>query len=198
MLDALPAALGRRDAEAVGADHGAALDDAALAHAAAGRDRHARMQQGVGAHVRIGADDAVRPDLRAVADHRAALDHHERSHHRARRDGGLAIDEGGRVDVGRGRRPQALRPPLRQAGEVQVGIVGDDELAAGGRGGDQRGSEHDSPGHAGLEQAAHLGLRNESDRVTARRVQRADARDQVLGVSPQFSAQRRNDLTQAN
>ena len=45
---------------------------------------------------------------------------------------------------------------------------------------------------------AQLGLRDEGDRVAARRLQRGDACDRLRGVAPQFSAQRRNDLTQAN
>jgi len=52
--------------------------------------------------------------------------------------------------------------------------------------------------HISTEQLAQLGLRNERDRVAGRRFQRADARDRLLGDAPQFSAQRRNDLTQAN
>jgi hypothetical protein len=107
-------------------------------------------------------------------------------------------DERGRMHAGRRHGTQALRPPLRQAREVQVGIVGDDQMAAVGRGGDERGSDDDRPGRAGLEQAAQLGLRDEGDRVAAGRLQRGDARDLLRGVSPQFSAQRRNDLTQAN
>jgi hypothetical protein len=81
---------------------------------------------------------------------------------------------------------------------VSVGIVADDERAAGGRGVGQRRRDDDGRGLAGLEQVAQPCLREEGDRVAARRLQRGDACDRLRGIAPQLSAQRRNDLTQMN
>jgi len=157
-----------------------------------------RGHQAVGAHARAGADDAVRAELHPFADDGARLHDRVRPDAGAGRDDGAGRDPGGRMRAGGRRRAQALRPPLGQAREVQVGIVGDDEAAAGGRGGDERGSDHDGPGQAGLERLLQPRLRHEGDGIAARRLQRGDACDLVRGVAPQFSAQRRNDLTQAN
>jgi hypothetical protein len=71
-------------------------------------------------------------------------------------------------------------------------------VAAAGRGGNQGGCDDDGAGRAGLELRPQARLRDEGDRVAARSLERCDARDRLRGVSPQFSAQRRNDLTQAN
>src|ERR1700740_2094652 len=68
LLDALPAALRRRDAEAVGADDRAALEHAALADAAAGGDGHARVHQAVGGDAGTRACDPVPADLHALTD----------------------------------------------------------------------------------------------------------------------------------
>ena len=66
LLDLLPAALVGREAEAVGTDDRAAMQDAARADAAALADHHLRRQPRVLADHRVGADMALRPDDRAA------------------------------------------------------------------------------------------------------------------------------------
>src|SRR5690606_39983370 len=77
LLDLLPAArLARGEAEAVGADHGAGMDDGALTHLAVVEQRDVRMQARAGAHPAGPSDDGAGADPRPRPHHRAGADHH--------------------------------------------------------------------------------------------------------------------------
>ena len=68
------------EAEAVGADHGPGVEDAAAAHRAALVDLHPGVEDRLLAHRRAGAHVALGVDLRPAADLRARLDHGEVAH----------------------------------------------------------------------------------------------------------------------
>src|SRR6185369_12927616 len=75
LLDLFPAAAAvRREAEAVGADHGPGMNDAALADQAAFAHADTRLQHRGGADPRAALDHAQRPDARAGIDHRVGVD----------------------------------------------------------------------------------------------------------------------------
>src|SRR5690606_26559985 len=85
---ALPEGGIRREAEAVGPQHDAAVQDGARADAYVGVERHARMQQAVGPDAGTRADDAAGAQRGAFADARARL------HHAVRPDAHVILDDG--------------------------------------------------------------------------------------------------------
>src|SRR5437867_1900662 len=92
LLDLLPVALRGREAEAVGADHDARVQDAALTDHAALGEGDAADEAAERANARVAANDAVRADHGAALDHRTGLDDGQRA------DRGTRIDLRPRVD----------------------------------------------------------------------------------------------------
>src|SRR6185369_16454054 len=130
LLDLLPAAVVGSEAEAVGAEHSAGMDDAAGADLRLRDDGDARAEPRPGADPAARLDDRVRPDRRAVADLGTGGDDGERADGDVGTEPRLRIDRGARVDAAALGRTSAFGPPLRQAGEVEIGVGRDDRRAA--------------------------------------------------------------------
>ena len=135
LLDLHPLTLLRRKAEAVGADHHAAVHDAARADAAGLAQRHAGCQPSGLADFGAGANMGVATDQRARPDHRASTDIAQRTDTGTGMDAGAGLNHRAGMNAGWRRLARARRPPLAEAGEVEVGVVADDDraTAAGGR-----------------------------------------------------------------
>ena len=105
LLDLDPGALVRREAEAVGADHHAGMQQAARADDAVLAHGHARLEHGAGADARAALDHAQRADARRGIDHCLRIDHGAGMDARALRPGVGALPELGqaRRSTGRGR-----------------------------------------------------------------------------------------------
>ena len=201
LLDLLPAALGGREAEAVGADDRAAVQDAARADAAALADHHLRRQPRVLADHGMRADVAVRPDHHAAADDRAGA-RHAPAHRcwpahapapraRPRRSGWTPGGAGWRAlrapttgsaarSTGRGRRVTMALGRAPRASRS----AGRDDHAAGGR-------------RLQLRAVARVG--RESDVVPAPAASsERDAAQHELGIAEQFTAQLRDQFAAAD
>src|SRR6185369_1789485 len=112
LLDLFPAAAAVwREAEAVGPDHGPGMNDASLAYRAALAHADTRLQFRAGADPRAALDHAQRTDARAGVDHRVGIDHRT----------GMDRWPGGCTEL--------LFPQLRDAGEMQIGLLHDDAVA---------------------------------------------------------------------
>ncbi len=129
-----PAALVRREAEAVGTDDGAGMDQRAFA------DRAVLVDADVGHQPGIGADAAAPPDHDTRAEHHPLADHRARFDHAAGGDAGpvadpdIVGDARGRIDA-RGRRIGAQPFGGDPLGEPRIGGigVGDHQRGAAGR-----------------------------------------------------------------
>ena len=143
----------RREAEAVGANDGAAVDDAAGTDHALERQGHARMQPSASADARRTPDEALCPDFRTVVDLRAGLDDRQRADADTSAEPCAGIDHRARVHPGDRCGPDASRPPLGQAREIEIGIGRNDRRTAGHRFVTQ-GRRHD---HAACRTAGQLG-----------------------------------------
>ena len=132
LLDLLPAAAVRREAEAVGADARRRNGRCSARRSSCPRRASTRgAEPGRRADAAAGADDGVRAD---ASRRRRSARRPRSTANGADRDVGAERALGSITALGwmpRGAaRPRALGPPLRQAGEVEVGIVRDDRRAA--------------------------------------------------------------------
>ena len=100
----------------------------------------------------------------------------------------LRIDRGARVDAAALGRTSAFGPPLRQAGEVEIGVGSNDRGAASHCGIAHRRRDD----HAGSLRAGQLGavtrVREERDRADAGCLERLDPRDAGRRVADQLAA----------
>ena len=126
-----PAAGVHRQAETVGAEHRAGMDQHALAEADAPDQGDARDQFAAFADLAVLADHAARADRGAGVDARAGADGDERTDMRARIDFGVGSDDRTGMDAGpqRRRRLEQCRDPR----ERDVRIVGDQRGAGEAR-----------------------------------------------------------------
>ncbi len=197
LLDLDPGALVRCEAEAVGADHHATVHDAARADAAARAEGHLRREARTGTDLRAGADHAVRPDDGPRTDHRAGLDDRQRADRRARIDLCARIHDSAGVNARHWQGACMPGPPLGQVREIQVG-VGRHQHRAAHRG---RVAQRGRDDHAGslrrveLRPVAFVG--EEAQRRRSGAFERADPGDAQTGVTDQFAAEPRGDLTQS-
>ena len=94
LLDLFPAAIDRREAETVGADHHAAVQDAARTDRATVAESRVRMQAGVFADARLGTDVRLCTDDRRRADLRAGAHEGQRTDVRGCGDSCRGVDDG--------------------------------------------------------------------------------------------------------
>jgi hypothetical protein len=154
LLDLHPRALVRRQAEAVGADHHAGMQQAALADHAVLADRHARLED------------------RAGADACAPLHHAQGADARGGIHTGFGMDDRGGMDaIGLGTRMVRL-PELRQASEIEIRVGGDDECTARRRR-LAHGGRNDHAGGLGRRQFLLVfGMAQETERIGLRILKR--------------------------
>src|SRR5574337_13616 len=191
LFDLLPAravaAARAREAEAVGAYHHPAVDDAARADAATLAQRHPRGEARARAHRRTGTDLAQAADDRAGRDPRPRTHVRERTYRRVGRHARARLDDRTRMDTGRGKGARAGGPPPGQAGEVQVRVVDDDRGGAHARA--QRGSHHHAGGRGRRQLAGVARMGEKTQAVRVGRVQRREAIDRCGGIAVERAAE---------
>ena len=171
-LDPAPAVL--RDAEAVGADDGAGMDDGPRPDAATGVDHDPGVQA------------AVLADLHALADGAARPDRHPLPQPRVRRDAGRRMDPG--------RLQHDRVEELRDAREVGVGIVRDDARQRGE--GLRIGAQHHGGSASGGQLRTVLRVGEERDLPRSGPLEGADLPDQDARVPGDAAAESRRDLAE--
>ncbi len=106
------------------------------------------------------------------------------------------LDDRARVDARRLRRVAARRPPLRQAGEVQVRVGGGDRRRAGADLLAQRRADDHAGRGGGRQQRRIARLGDEGQRDGVGLGERADALDTAGSVAGQLATERRDDLAE--
>nr|GEU28237.1 hypothetical protein [Tanacetum cinerariifolium] len=163
-------------AETVGADHGARVDDAALADDAARVERHVGKKVRAVAHLGVAADVAAGVDHRMLADRGARFDHHLGTDMGGCRHGGAVVHERGRMHAGRRHVGRQRLEVLRRTGKIHIG-VGDDDARARVAGGDELvvGAGDDQRcGLAGQRLGAQLAIAEKADVRNAGGIQWGD------------------------
>lgn len=181
-------------AEAVGANDRAWMDQHARADPHAGDQGNPGNQMRAGSDMAILADAAMRTDHCAGADAGTGGDGHQCTDMGAGIHFGVDIDHGTRVDTG-----QPRRPWLEQRGdtrEIGVGIATDQYRTARV---DHRLGGGDDRSGCGLRQLSTiLGIGQETELIGLRRLQSADADDGQRAIAVDFKPESVSQLSQRN
>ena len=196
LLDLFPPAWRRREAKAVGADHHATVQDAAITDPTAGAHRDTRRQPRVGADACRRTDDAMRTDHGAGTDLGSGIDHGQRTDRRVSGHCGRYVHHRTGMNACRCREPRLRGPPLRELGIGQIRVGRDDRGTACERG-ILHLSSHDDAAGAGageLRFVARVGQKR--DGVGRCRVERPDAPNAQITAAEQHAVDVRGDVTQ--
>jgi hypothetical protein len=189
-------ALAGREAEAVGADDRATVQDAARTHHAGIAQRHAGRQPGAIAHHCARADVAMRADDCTGADACAGAHVGQGADRRAGVHLRPGLHHGTGVDAGGGRLAGAGGPPLGEPGKVQVG-VGRDDGRATRQGQVLLGRRHH---HAGSGRGRHPGriarVGQKAQAAGVGRLQRRQPQDGQTVIAVQRPAKRGHHIGQ--
>ncbi len=181
-----------REAEAVGADDHARVQDAVLADHAVVIDADVGVEPGATPDAGAATDMAVGADHHVLAEHHVFLDRRARPHLHAGRQG--ARDRRERMDAGTHRRGRIEE--LRDTREIQVGVGGQDQVAPGQRLAQVGRDDERARGTlADLRQVLAVG--EEGEVALLRCIQRRNAGDRDRAVPRDLAAQAIDQLLQS-